>query len=121
MSVGKEDREYPFHGYSPGEYWCECADCRHRYSGDKRSIRCKRCAEVVAAEHAQHESIVKAMAKCESESHIISKPEDNGAREALMKIVIDTTGLQLTTQVEMLTDQILARLWMARFVIKPFE
>ena len=105
MSGGKEGREYPFHGYAPGAYWCHCGNCQSDFVGDKRSVRCERCAEYMAF----------------SEPHIVSEPEGNGAREALMKIVVDTTGLNLTSQVEMLTDQILARLWLAGFVIKPLE
>ena len=107
MSIRKEGREYPFFGYCPGDYVIFCEDCKKKYVGDKRSWRCEPCAE--------------RMAQARSEPHVVSEPEGNGAREALIKIVRETTGLLVTFQVEMLTDQILARLWMARFVIKPFE
>jgi hypothetical protein len=106
MSIEPE----PLCGYIPGGYYKKCRDCGAIYEGHKNSYRCEACAKAIDALH-----------KRDSEPHIVSEPEDNGSREALMKIVRDTTGLILVSQIEMLTDQILTRLFFARFVIKPFE
>ena len=39
----------PF-GWAPGGYMCRCSDCKcPHYGADKRSIRCKPCAEIEAA------------------------------------------------------------------------
>lgn len=39
-------RELADYGYAPGSYTCNCRGCGKRFTGDKRAIRCLRCARV---------------------------------------------------------------------------
>lgn len=39
----------PF-GYADGGYTCECHRCRKEFTGDKRAITCKGCAEILLKE-----------------------------------------------------------------------
>jgi hypothetical protein len=45
-----EERKYPIGGYAPGNYLCNCVNCKNEFQGDKRAVQCEPCA--VAAEEA---------------------------------------------------------------------
>lgn len=38
------EKKYPINGFAPGHYWCVCGNCKERFFGDKRSVRCEPCA-----------------------------------------------------------------------------
>lgn len=45
----RSPREYPYHGFAPGNYMILCHDCGETKIGcDKRALRCEECAELRA-------------------------------------------------------------------------
>jgi hypothetical protein len=40
----KTQPKYPIGGYAPGNYLCNCVNCKTEFQGDKRAVQCEYCA-----------------------------------------------------------------------------
>lgn len=47
---GSPTKDLRAFGYAPGNYTCECSRCGQQFTGDKRAIACKPCAEFAEAQ-----------------------------------------------------------------------
>jgi hypothetical protein len=39
-----EEIKYPIGGFAPGNYSCNCVNCKHDFDGDKMAFRCEPCS-----------------------------------------------------------------------------
>lgn len=46
-----KELKYPFAGYAPGHYHCNCSVCEDSFQGDKRAVTCEPCAIKLMSEY----------------------------------------------------------------------
>lgn len=70
------------YGFAPGNYLCRCGDCRERFSGDKRALRCEPCAQKLAEAAASRPAAAETI---QQQEHIMNKEAwiDAAARRCL--------------------------------------
>ncbi len=52
LTPGEATKPWPFMGYAPGNYTCQCVRCEQQFVGDKGAVACLDCAVIRAKEAA---------------------------------------------------------------------